>query len=317
MKISSTTRDWLLAASEPYIRYNAKDFFDLETDRAELLHDPFVKENLALLKNWRKEVLTNHSRAQIAIHRLTLLADLGLKADDKPLRPLMQMILEDFSEDNIPQVLIELPKVFGGSGAPEKAWMICDFTVILAALLKMGVKNKKVELGVRRLENLVSENGFRCLASIPNFRGPGRKDDFCPYVNILAAKALSGDPAAAKSQAAALACEALLLHWQARGEKKYFLFGVGTEYKKIKFPFVWYNILHTVDVLSRYKHVHKDKRFLEMLEIISGKGGADLRFKPESVYLIYKNQDFGNKKEYSRIITLAVHKILRRVGRLS
>ena len=101
-----------------------------------------------------------------------------------------------------------------------------------------------------------------------------------------------------------------------KNQKKYFLFGIGTKFQKIKYPFVWYNILHMADVLSRFKHVHRDKRFLEMIDIILSKTDKDMRFKPESVYLIHKNQDFGNKKEYSRMITLAVLTILRRLGKL-
>ena len=119
MKISSFTKNWLLAAEEPYIKYNAEQFFNIKTDRKKLLNDPFIKSNISLLSDWNKEILKNHSRPQLLIHRLALLADLGLKAEDKPVIPLIKTILNDFDKDNIPQVLIELPTVFGGSGVPE------------------------------------------------------------------------------------------------------------------------------------------------------------------------------------------------------
>lgn len=316
MKITDNTKEWLLKAEAPYVQFNTKQFFNIRTNREDLLNDPFIKETISLLHNWDREVLKNHSRPQLLIHKLALLADLGVKATDKPVTPVIKTILDDVDEDGIPGILIELPVVFGGSGVPEKAWMICDFPVILAALLKMDVKSKKIKKGLTTLQTFVSENGFRCMSAFPKVKGPGKKTDFCPYANLLAAKALSEDPESSKSKAARLACESLLFHWETRGQKKYFLFGIGTDFQKLKYPFVWYNILHMVEVLSRYEYLHKDGRFIEMVDVILGKAGEELKFMPESIYMIYKKEDFGNKKEYSRVITLAVLKILKRIGRI-
>ena len=58
----------------------------------------------------------------------------------------------------------------------------------------------------------------------------------------------------------------ILGHWQIRKEKKYYLFGMGTDFSKLKYPFIWYDILHVVDVLSRFPFVHADPRFQEMVE---------------------------------------------------
>ncbi len=35
-----------------------------------------------------------------------------------------------------------------------------------------------------------------------------------------------------------------------RGQKKYFLFGIGTDFHKLKYPLIWYDILHVSDVLQ-------------------------------------------------------------------
>jgi hypothetical protein len=316
MLLSRFTKEWLLSSDSPYIQYNAEQFFNINTDHNKLLNDPFIEENIDLLSGWNKEILKNHNSPKLLMHRLALLADLGVKADDKPIKPIIMQILENFDEKNIPQVLIELPKVFGGTGIPGMAWMLCDFPVILASLLKMGIKNNKIKSTVLKLKEFARSNGYGCISSIPKVRGPGKKDDFCPYANLVAAKALSGDSESINSKAAELACESLLYHWETKGQKKHYLFGIGTDFQKIKYPFVWYNILHMAEVLSRFKHIHKDKRFLEMTEVITGKADENLRFKPESIYMIHKTQDFGNKKEYSRIITLAVLKILKRMGKI-
>ncbi len=316
IKISNETRQWLLSAEEPYISYNVKQFLKIPTDRSELIDDPFIRENINLLTSWNKDKLKNHSRPQLLIHKLALLADLGVKAEDAPVRPVIESILKDINIEGIPLVLMEIPEVFGGSGKAEKAWMLCDFPITLGALLKMGVKSDKLHKGLLVLENFVRENGYGCGASIPNFKGPGRKDDFCPYTNVLAARTLSETPEGLKSRAAERACESLLFHWENRGQKKHFLFGIGTDFMKLKYPYVWYNILHVSDVLSRYEYLHNDKRFIEMINTIIDKTDETLRFKPESIYMVYKAMDFGNKKEYSRLLTLSVLKILKRIGRI-
>jgi len=41
----------------------------------------------------------------------------------------------------------------------------------------------------------------------------------------------------------------LLEHWQRQQERKIYLFGIGTDFRKLKYPFVWYDILHVVEAL--------------------------------------------------------------------
>ena len=47
----------------------------------------------------------------------------------------------------------------------------------------------------------------------------------------------------------------LLSHWKQRKEKKYYLFGMGSDFRKLKYPYVWYDILHVCEVLSRLPFV--------------------------------------------------------------
>ena len=155
MKITENTRKWLLAAEEPYVQFNIKQFFSIQTNRDELINDPFIKENISLLDNWNREVLKNHSRPQLLIHKLAMLADLGIKAADKPVKPVIKTILDDFDVDGIPRVLIELPVVFGGSGVPEKAWMICGSeswaTSSIVSTTTPKRNNCRTDSGLRRL----------------------------------------------------------------------------------------------------------------------------------------------------------------------
>ncbi len=147
-----------------------------------------------------------------------------------------------------------------------------------------------------------------------NFRGPGPKNDFCPVASLYSLKALNQDSETAKSDAASIAAESLLGHWEHRGGKKHFLFGIGTDFKKLKYPMIWYNLLHMLSVLSDSEKGKNDPRTLEMAELLLEKADGELRFTPESMYRFYKEEDFADKKRPSPTLTLSALEILIRLS---
>jgi hypothetical protein len=315
MKIPPATIDWLLEYGSPAVRFNTRLLTGAaKPNRQELLSDPLVKQSITLLKKWGKEVLERHNKPDLLMHRLSFLADLGVRANDPGMGAVVTSILAHANEQGIPEILIRIPPVFGGSGLPERAWIICDFPVILSGLLGMGVKNKTTGRAVKTLVSLADDRGFLCQGSFPKFRGPGRKEDFCPIACVYAAKALSLDTKTAGSEAAHRAVEALLGHWSDRKKKKYYLFGIGTDFQKLKLPFVWYNLLHVLDTVSRFPAFHKDRRVKEMATVLLAKADDGLRFKPESAYVPFKGMDFADKKNPSPTITLMALRILQRLG---
>ena len=52
-----------------------------------------------------------------------------------------------------------------------------------------------------------------------------------------------------------------LIYGNIESERKEYLFGMGTDFRKLKAPLVWLDILHVLDVLSRFKVVHNDPLF--------------------------------------------------------
>ena len=62
------------------------------------------------------------------------------------------------------------------------------------ALVKFGLQdNPAVRSAIEYLAGLVRDNGWPCAVSkeLGNFRGPGRKEDPCPFANLAMLKALS------------------------------------------------------------------------------------------------------------------------------
>ena len=89
---------------------------------------------------------------------------------------------------------------------------------------------------------------------------------------------------------------------------------MGNDFRKLKAPFIWYDLLHVLDVLTRFSWLSNDKRLRDMLAVLESKANAQGRFTPESIWTAWKDWEFGQKKVPSRWLTLMAWRILKRVG---
>ena len=214
------------------------------------------------------------------------------------------------------QILINLPKTFGGTGEDLWTWVMCDAPTLLYALLAMGLgDDERVQRAVDHLVSLVDEDGWRCKAApeLGKFKGPGRRGDPCPIANVYALKALSQVPALLDSPATRAGAQILLYHCEHQSERKMFLFGIGTDFRKLKYPFVWYDVLHVVDVLSRFPFVHADARFQEMVGTVTAQADEEGRYTAGSMYRAWKGWTFADKKRPSPWLTFLVLRVQRRI----
>ena len=108
--------------------------------------------------------------------------------------------------------------------------------------------------------------------------------------------------------------EVILSLWENSLERHPYMFYMGTDFRKLKAPAMWYNILSVADCLSRFDYVKTDPRFCEMLDLIKGKQNADGMFIPESVYQKFKGWDFGQKKTVSPYLSFLCVRLLRRLN---
>jgi hypothetical protein len=284
--------------------------------RENMLAHPQVTELLDALSDWPDVALKRHNDAKHPLHKLTFLADLGLRAGDPALDPILERILAHQSSDGAFQILVNIPTHFGGSGEDEYQWMLCDAPSVLYALLKFGLgEEPAVRKALDHLNGLIRENGWPCAADseLGKFRGPGREADPCPYANLISLKALAQSEGWKNSQACRTGAETILSLWEQRRERKPFLFGMGTDFAKLKAPLIWYDILHVVEVLSQFPWLRSDPRLREMAAVIKSKADEMGRFVPESIWMAWRGWDFGQKREPSRWITLIAHRALGRL----
>jgi hypothetical protein len=318
-----TPVDWLLEGPA-WIRYRTR--IDLlgekesspaaVSDRKEMLRDKQIAGLIDSLERWPGAPIKNHKQADLPSYKLSFLAEAGVRRGDPKLDGIVRKILKQTPADGIPRLPILIPKAFGGSGKVEQAWVLCDAPVILHSLARMGYgAEAPVRKGMNALAELARENGWPCAAApeLGKFRGPGRKDDPCPLANLLMLKVLAEDKTFAKSAAARNGLEAALALWAERKSRKPYLFGMGTDFGKLKAPFIWYDLLHTLEVLSRFPSARKHARFRQMIRLLESKTDREGRFTPESVWMAWKDWEFGNKKEPSRWITLVAHGIISRI----
>jgi hypothetical protein len=149
--------------------------------------------------------------------------------------------------------------------------------------------------------------------SLGSFRGPGRKTDPCPYATLVMLRLFNLLDGYEEEKRAAVEC--LLGLWERSRETHPYMFYMGEDFRKLKAPSFWYDILSVADVLSLTRAARGDRRFEEMLDVIRGKGDGEGRFRAESVYLSWKGWDFAQKKEPSAWITYYANRIFERSRR--
>lgn len=313
----------LLEAEEPWVVYRTMvDLLDREASepevvrvKKEMLRHPLVQELIEDLKEWPGVVISSHKSAGQLYHKLAFLADLGVTAQDDGMEEILRKVSGHLSE----QGLFQLPMdVRGPSGEMEKqwAWALCDAPLLLYSAVKMGMaEDANVKKGVEYLVSLVRENGWPCAVSeeLGKFRGPGKKEDPCPYATLIMLKLLAEFPEYRKKKAARTGAECLLRLWEESESSHPYMFYMGTDFRKLKAPFIWYDVLHVADVLSRFDFVIEDRRFQDMLQVIREKEGPDGSYTPESEWKAWKGWDFGQKKKPSAWMTFLVYRIMRRV----
>jgi hypothetical protein len=207
---------------------------------------------------------------------------------------------------------MNIPTHFGGTGEDQWAWALCDSPSLLYALLRFGLGNdERVQRALAHLAGLSRQNGWPCTGNLGKFRGPGRKEDPCPYANLIMLKALAQSPQWIDSPQARAGAETALNLWTVRREQHPYMFYMGTDFEKLKAPFIWYDLLHVCDVLTRFPFLKGDPRLSEMLALLRSKASASGCFTPESVWQAWKDWEFGQKKQPSRWLTLQVQRILR------
>lgn len=314
-ELYARSEDWLKYAIQINLLHSTK------VENAELLksalQDEKIRQALRNVAAFHETLVTNHKNPMLPIQRLLFLLDLGFDTDIPEIKTAILEILAHRDENGVFQSMTNVPKHFGGSGEDVFSWCLCDAPSLLLALIKAGVNYEKhIKPGVDYLVSHYRDNGFPCAVSpeLGKFRGPGRKDDCCPYATLIMADLLSYIPEYKESAAARTSNQSLLNLWEASLSQHPYMFYMGTDFRKLKAPSAWYDIVSVAGVLSKYPFVHTDSRFLEMIDLIKRKQDENGFFTPESIYTKLTDWDFSQKKTASPYLTYLCIRIFERLN---
>lgn len=316
--------EWLLTGP-PWVQYRTR--VDLLSDpedgpevlaaRQAMLAHPQIQRLLSELAEWPGPILKSHKTAGHPLHKLTFVADLGLLIGDPGMPQIVERIFQHRAERGPFQVLANINPRYGGTGEDQWVWMLCDAPLIVYALVKFGLgEDAQVHAAIQHLVGLVRDNGWPCAVTpeLGRFRGPGRAADPCPFANLVMLKALSQMPTWHDETVTRTGAETLLALWERRRERRPYLFGMGTDFAKLKAPLVWYDILHVTEVLTHFSWLREDKRLREMVSIVHARADENGRFTAESVWRDWNGWDFGQKRTASPWLTLIAQRMLTRFG---
>ena len=319
--------DWLLVG-EPWIEYRTRldllgqgmDDPRVRSAHQAMLMDPKIQNLLMELSGWPGKVISSHKSAGQPFHKLTFIADLGLTTNDPGMDVIVRRILEHQSAEGPFQLSANIPTHFGGTGEDQWAWALCDAPLSIYALAKFGLQDDPAVMSATQyLAGLIRDNGWPCAVSkeLGKFRGPGRKEDPCPFANLAMLKALSAMEAWRNSPECHTGAETLLTLWSESKTQHPYIFYMGNDFRKLKVPFVWYDLIHVLEVLSRFEWLRDDSRLLDMLGVLGGKADEFGRYTLKSAWAAWKDWEFGQKKEPSRWLTLMAWRILGRLETVS
>lgn len=105
----------------------------------------------------------------------------------------------------------------------------------------------------------------------------------------------------------------LLDHWETRRPLGPCIFGIGTLFMKVEYPFFRYNLFFYTHVLSFYNAAKKDKRFREALSMLESKL-VDGKVVVENPNRKLTHFAFCKKGESSELATKRYHEILKNVA---
>ncbi|MCL1919368.1 MAG: hypothetical protein FWG14_13925 [Peptococcaceae bacterium] len=304
---------WLQYAARIHILKESKE--SLTDLRLKALSDPKIKAYLNDITDYHSLLVKNHKNPDLPIHKLLFLLDIGFDTDVSEIQSAVEKIIEHKDDNGVYQSLTNIPKHYGGSGEDMFSWCLCDAPLLLLALLKAGLDyDKHIKPGTDYLVGFHKNSGFPCTVSqeLGKFRGPGRKDDCCPYASLIMLKLLSAIPEYRGSEIAVNTAMGLLALWENSLDRHPYMFYMGIDFRKLKAPAMWYDIVSVADALSRFESVRADARFMEMASMIKNKQDHNGLFTPEAIFQKFKMWDFGQKKNPSPYLTYLCYQILTR-----
>lgn len=306
-----TPIEFLLSSRDPWVAYRTRaDLLgeDAEVDRRAMLRHPLVRALVRDASRWPGASCADHRSGRDLLNKLSLLAHFGVRRGDPGVSEIVERILAH--RDDRGRVLnhVVMPK------QKEAEWLFdIDGQEPLLAAIELGFgDDPRVRDAADALVDFALPDGGWVWKNAPSPLPCRKLAGGCPYPTIKNLRVLAALPHLRDSTAARAGTEIVLDLWRRRAAEARYGFGMREQFSRLKYPFVWFDVLHVAEALSHFPWVWNDARFRELAAFVASKADASGRFTPESVWMEWKSVCFGQKKAPSPWLTLVVHRILRR-----
>ena len=217
------------------------------------------------------------------IESLLILSELEVDRDHEAVSGAAEKVMDSIQDDGRVRV------------APKGTCFPCHSAVAAAALCRNGYgDNERVRLVLNHLmENRYEDGGWRC-KKFSAGRGP-ETEHSNPGVTLWALDAFRCAGMKNFEEELNQAVETLLEHWRIRKPTGPCHFGIGSQFMKVEYPFLRYNIFYYTYVLSFYEKARKDERFAEALDVLKSKLDQEGRLVVERPNRKLADYDFCRK----------------------
>lgn len=301
--------DFLLSAADPWVVHRTRVDLLGEDDEAghrRVVEHPRVAGLLREAARWPGRSVADHKAAKDLLNRVAVLGEFGVRRGDAGCDAFAERVLAHRDEAGRVLSFVVMPR------QPRGEWRLdVDGPEPLIALCELGYgDDPRVQEAIAALVAMSLPDGGFVWPDAPSPLPCRRPVGGCPYPTTKMLRLFSFDRRAARSTAARRGVE-LLLDLADRRESRYG-FGLGEKFLRLKYPFIWFDLLHVLDALSRYPVARRDPRYRRLLESAVAQGDEQGRYVPGSVWLEWRGCCFAQKREPSPWLTYCVHRIVAR-----
>lgn len=295
--------EWLLAESEPAVRYRTLTWL---MDKHE--DDPEVKkakdriaDEPTVQKVFEIQEADGGFFGKGRLEPILVLADCGVPGSDPHVRKAVELIYSRFTDDGS-------FKHYYGKKLPCAA---AYYIGILMAFGKNG--EERTRKGIDRILQTQRLDGgwLHGLNTLPG--GKKEHNESCPHATLHLLQAMSHSEELKNSRAAERAVESVLKHWETKIPAPEHAFGIGSRFARLKYPLIGYHILAYASILAGYPTACKDKRMKEVARKISEQRDEDGRFYSGSVFKHFSDFEFGKKNQPSKWVSVHALRVIRNV----
>ena len=156
--------------NQDYVKFfcqrNGLHRYDNFDDKKNTLCDQRISIIISELQQWPCYEIQDHKKVDHPIHKLSFLAELGFNIDDPGIKKIVERVIAHQSGEGPFNILINIPKRFGGSSEAQLSWVMSDAPLVVYSVTKLNKTiNERIEKAIDSIAEGVSSNGWRCFAS--------------------------------------------------------------------------------------------------------------------------------------------------------